>query len=515
MPTSTLKRSCRAGLRAGMLAVLLAMTAACSENPAGQGGSSAVPPNQATVPAERTDPYAQMMHSIFAEDAADGQIDVLFVGDSITDGWRQAGQAVWERHYGSLQAVNFGLSADRTEHVLWRLSHGELEGMRAKVVVLMVGTNNLKSGPVRMTPAHTAEGVASVVDLIRRKQPQAKVLLLGILPRQPRYDWIDRAIAATNEKLAALADDRHVYFLNMNDRFLDEQGDLREPLYAEDRLHLSPAGYAVWADAMDPTLHRLLGTETAGTQPTTSPASQPATKPTTAPSEPNPATVPTSRDDRTYRRDHPRFQRKAARGGFPILFLGDSITEMWLGPGLGTWKKRYRPRDAENFGLSADRTPTMLHRLADGELEGKLDPKVIVLMVGTNNLDSEFCKMTPAQTVGGVRAVLELLARKLPRSRVLLLGLLPREPHKIQLDAKIRRTNELLATLADGKRVVYLDFSDAFRGHDGQADPKMFREDMLHPSPEGYETWGRLMEPTLSKMLAEATSQPAVPDGGE
>jgi beta-glucosidase len=254
---------------------------------------------------------------------------------------------------------------------------------------------------------------------------------------------------------------------------------------------------------MAPTLHRLLGTDGPATQPTSQPATQPATQPI------NPAIVPTSRDDRTYRRDHPRFQRKAAKGGFPILFLGDSITEMWLGPGLDTWKKRYRPRDAENFGLSADRTPTMLHRLADGELEGKLDPKVIVLMVGTNNLDSEFCKMTPAQTVGGVRAVLDLLARKLPRSRVLLLGLLPREPHKTGLDAKIRRTNELLATLADGKRVVYLDFSDAFRGPDGQADPKMFREDMLHPSPKGYETWGRLMEPTLAKMLAEAASQPA------
>jgi lysophospholipase L1-like esterase len=201
-------------------------------------------------------------HAEFARQAKQGGVDLLFVGDSITDAWRTRGQAVWAARYGRLHAANIGISGDRTQHVLWRLDHGEVDGLHPKVVVLMIGTNNTGLEGDRLTlrnsPAEAAEGVAAVVNDLRQKLPEAKILLLAVFPRSHLpTDAARGEVVAINERIAGLDDGSHVHYLDIGSKFLTADGTL-EPDIMPDYLHPSARGYAIWADAMQPTLDRLL-----------------------------------------------------------------------------------------------------------------------------------------------------------------------------------------------------------------------------------------------------------------
>ncbi len=233
-------------------------------NSAGQGDSNAFDAgenNPAVIPAERTDRLFVKNHNYWLKRAATRDIQVLFLGDSLTEGWYVTGMDIWKKEYRPIGADNFGMSADRTEHVLWRLDHGEVDPISPKVVVLMIGTNNLKSGPVRMSPAQTAAGVKAVVDKLRSKLPETHILLLGILPRQPQYDWMPAARRDTNRRIARLDDGKWVHFLDFSDRYVNEDGSLKAELYRGDLLHLSSEGYRVWADAIRQPLARLMATD--------------------------------------------------------------------------------------------------------------------------------------------------------------------------------------------------------------------------------------------------------------
>jgi lysophospholipase L1-like esterase len=197
------------------------------------------------------------MHEAFAERSRRGGADVLFLGDSITYGWTGAGRAAWEAHLAPLGAACHGIPGDRTEHLLWRLTHGELEGLSPKVVVVHVGTNNLKSGPVRQPPREVAEGVRAVVMEALSRCPSSRVLLVGILPRQPGYEWMAAAVAETNRLLARLADGRRVRFADTGGLFLDDAGNLRADLMG-DLLHPNARGYEAWARALAPLLRDMM-----------------------------------------------------------------------------------------------------------------------------------------------------------------------------------------------------------------------------------------------------------------
>ena len=196
-------------------------------------------------------------HKRFVERARQGNCDLLFLGDSITDFWKKP---VWDEYFGDLKALNFGISADRTEHVLWRIQNGTLEGLSPKLVVLMIGTNNLKSGPTRVPPAYTAEGVKAVIDEILERCPKTKILLMGILPRQPHYEWMPAAVKETNEHLKQLAAHDCIEFMDIGHRYLDEKGQLRKDLMP-DFLHPNEAGYRVWADSIIDTVRAMMGVE--------------------------------------------------------------------------------------------------------------------------------------------------------------------------------------------------------------------------------------------------------------
>ena len=210
-------------------------------------------------------------HAGFVADAKKGGVDLLFVGDSITDFWRlesrgkagRAGKAVWDKYYGSRHAANIGISGDRTQHVLWRLQQGEVDGLRPKAVVLMIGTNNTGLEADRLTPRNTpaeaAEGVAAVVNELRRRLPEAKILLLAVFPRGHTPDDPQRLqVAAINKVIQGLADGDHVHFLDIGAKFLAPDGTLSSEIFP-DFLHPNEKGYEIWAQAIEPTLAGLLG----------------------------------------------------------------------------------------------------------------------------------------------------------------------------------------------------------------------------------------------------------------
>ena len=199
-------------------------------------------------------------HEGFLKIAQKGNVDLLFLGDSITDGWRGRGSNVWNRFYAPRRAANFGIGGDRTEHVLWRLNQGELEGLKPKVVVLMIGTNNTgkeKDGRPRNSIPEIIEGVTAVVSEIRTRLPDSKILLLGIFPRGNIDDPQRGQVAVINTALAKLDDGRKVKYLDIGPEFLEADGTLPRSIMP-DLLHPNEQGYQIWAAAMNPSLDALM-----------------------------------------------------------------------------------------------------------------------------------------------------------------------------------------------------------------------------------------------------------------
>jgi len=219
----------------------------------------------ATEPAPKDARWMQR-HEAFVNEARQGGIQVLFLGDSITDFWRatnpqRGGKAVWDREYAPLHAANFGLNADRTQNVLWRLEHGEADGYQPKVVVLLIGTNNTgleRDGVTpRNTTAEAVAGVTAVVHELRVKFPEAKILFLAIFPRGAPDSPQRAQVAEVNRALAKLNDGEHVFFLDIGNRFLDAAGNIPREIMP-DQLHPSLKGYGIWADAIRAPLRQLL-----------------------------------------------------------------------------------------------------------------------------------------------------------------------------------------------------------------------------------------------------------------
>jgi beta-glucosidase len=182
--------------------------------------------------------------------------EIVFIGDSITQGWEDAGRAVWKEHYAKYNALGLGFSGDKTENVLWRLQQGEVDGIAPKVAVLMIGTNN--TGDRQEDPRTTAAGIRRIVEELRLRLPNTKVLVLAIFPRDEQPDTrLRRLNNRANELIAGLADGRQVFFLDINASLLNPDGTLSREVMP-DLLHLSEKGYRRWAAGLAPTLQSLL-----------------------------------------------------------------------------------------------------------------------------------------------------------------------------------------------------------------------------------------------------------------
>jgi lysophospholipase L1-like esterase len=211
--------------------------------------------NTAIVPA----PFQEERHSSFVVEARRGGIECLLMGDSITDWWRRAGIAVSEATFGGLDCANFGIAGDRTQGVLWRMQNGELEGYSPKLMMLMIGTNNLsgRTSPPN-APAEIAMGIAAIVNTFRIRFPDASVLLLGVFPRGAEASNPYRSsIREINALISALDDGEHVRFMDIGGRFLAADGSIPVEVMA-DGLHPTERGYEIWAEAVMPTFREML-----------------------------------------------------------------------------------------------------------------------------------------------------------------------------------------------------------------------------------------------------------------
>ncbi|MBX3423238.1 MAG: sulfatase-like hydrolase/transferase [Pirellulaceae bacterium] len=212
--------------------------------------------NSAAIPASRGDEgwwkqrTEQLSHNAQSED-----VRLIFIGDSITQGWESEGRDTWQEFYQPRRAVNLGVSGDRTEHVLWRLTHGNLGKMKPKVAVLMIGTNN--TGHVMQDPGQVAQGVRAILHTLAQQRPDTKVVLLGVFPRGGGpWDLARLNNVAINQYLQRMHDGQRVYYRDLSSAFLQPDGTISSQIMP-DLLHLSPAAYRVWAEALEPTLKEL------------------------------------------------------------------------------------------------------------------------------------------------------------------------------------------------------------------------------------------------------------------
>lgn len=180
---------------------------------------------------------------------------LIFVGDSITQGWEGEGKEVWADRFAKYDAINLGIGGDRTQHVLWRLDNGNLEGISPKAAVVMIGTNN--SNGEDNTAEQIAAGVRAIVQKLRTKLPSTKVLLVPIFPRGENPNPQRGKILQANQIIQKLADGENVVWVDLGHKFLKEEGRIPRDLMP-DYLHLSRKGYEIWADSLKEPLARVL-----------------------------------------------------------------------------------------------------------------------------------------------------------------------------------------------------------------------------------------------------------------
>lgn len=241
---------------------VFSFAAACSTAPAAPteradaaaNGAPPVPPpsHTATQPVPRDERWQERAAAI-VEKARAGGHRVLFLGDSITEGWLAKGKDVWREVWEPRRAIDAGVSGDRTQHVLWRLDHGLLEALAGsnndvRACVVMIGTNN--SNGADHTAEQIGDGIVAVVQRLRAGLPNAKVLLLAVFPRgeQPNAQR-EKNAEASRRAFAAFARDSHVQCCDIGDRFVGAGGAITKDVMP-DALHLSPAAYRTWADAI-------------------------------------------------------------------------------------------------------------------------------------------------------------------------------------------------------------------------------------------------------------------------
>lgn len=409
-----------------------------------------------------------------------GDVDLLWVGDSITHFWETNGKEVWEKYYGGRKAMNFAISGDRTGHVLWRMANSPMDKISPKMTVVMIGTNNIghkkpNSDEMHSSPAETVEGIQMIVSQLKEKYPDTKILLLEVFPRDQRPDGKYRqAVNEINAGLEATyaggkVDNVQLY--SINDLLLAKDGELTKEIMP-DSLHPSAAGYEIWAKAIEPMIADALGDTPVDC-----------------------AAAPVNQD---WWRE--RFDAKneiLKQGDVDILMIGDSITHGWEGAGAEQWQKYYGDKKAINLGHGGDQTQHVLWRLENYDFSN-VNPKAAVLLIGVNNTWGN--DRDPKNIALGQRRIVEKLRELFPNMKIFVLRIFPctnREGEQEQIDS----INEFTPYyMRDLDNVEVLDIGKVFLNKEGVLT-KEIMPDLLHPNGVGYESWGA----ALYLKLEEAT----------
>lgn len=264
-----------------------------AQTPAGGAGTNAAAPRRpaftargADQPSPRRDKNSQIAHEQLVAKAKMGGIDIYFEGDSITRRWGTSDAAWkanlenWNSNFFGWNAADFGWGADLTQNILWRLENGELDGVNPKIIVLLAGINNVGTVPGGDEKVENiTRGLQAIVKVMQEKAPNAVIILTGLFPRNDSMSVIPE-INKINENLAKMADGKKIRYINVNDKLADENGKLH-PGMTVDRLHPTPRGYQIWADALKPIFTEILGPP-AKTDHAPPPSADPSAKPAPA-----------------------------------------------------------------------------------------------------------------------------------------------------------------------------------------------------------------------------------------
>lgn len=471
----------------------------------------AATPNPATIPTDLSnEPWWAARHKAVVE-AGQSRPDtqLLLIGDSITNNYDKAEppdenfQPIWKQFYEPRKALNLGFSGDTTAHVLWRLDHGEVDGLHPKVAVVLIGTNNT-SQRNNHTAEQTEAGIDAVVSELENRLPGTKILLLGILPSDISDEKTQRDEAVNAYLATCYSENPLVTYLDINSIFY-KNGVLNTALFYDQRLperrkslHPDTVGQRMMAEAVEPTLAHLMG-------------EQPR-EPLAAMTDINTALIPVPQLEMDsydfYARHHAELelQKKELQKKVKpqVVLIGDSITHDWGGSPIGievngptAWQHAFGDMPVINMGFGWDRTQNVLWRLRQGEFEG-LTPKWVVLMIGTNNLTgTENARSnTPEEIVEGIDTIRGEIHRRSPESRIILMAILPRgEKPDAPLRALIQNTNRLLSLRFSKDKdssVTYLDIGAGFLQPDGSL-PQSMMPDGTHPSDAGYQIWAEAL----------------------
>jgi len=211
--------------------------------------------NSAVEPANRHS-WWTLRNDAVNERVKQGNVDLLMIGDSITHGWEGGGKKIWDKYYEPRNAVNMGFGGDRTQHVLWRLEHGHLEGISPKLAVIMIGTNN--SNGDDNTAEEIAEGIIAICKKLRAGCPKMKILILAIFPRGPEASEQREKNDKASMLASKIADGKMIHYLDINAKFLTKDGFLSKKIMP-DYLHPNEVGYRIWAEAIEPEVAELMG----------------------------------------------------------------------------------------------------------------------------------------------------------------------------------------------------------------------------------------------------------------
>ena len=390
-----------------------------------------------------------------------GGAKVVFIGDSITHFWEGAGKVQWAKYFadGKYRALNLGTGADRTEHVLWRITEGrELDGYEAKVILLMIGTNNTGHFPFdKEPPVDTICGIREILRVIAEKQPNARTILTAIFPRGATADNPCRLRNdVVNRELAKMADGRKVIWCDFSDKFLAPDGRLARALFS-DLLHPGPIGYEIWASAVLPLIDKVFAAQGDEVIPSVWPSGVQGYQ-----FEDIVATTPFPVPGQSPwwgRLLDKRNEIVEGPGEYDVVMVGDSIARRWECDGgdggefFAELKKQCRTL---NLCIGGDQTQHVLWRLANGDLEG-YKAKMFTLAIGTNNGGRK------AEGIAdGARRIVALIREKHPESKIVLMPIFQcGERDEDPKRAINEKANALIRGFADGKSVLWLDFRNA------------------------------------------------------
>ena len=450
--------------------------------------------------------WQQKRHAEKMAAVKSGGAKVVFIGDSITHFWETKGKEQAQKYFseGDMKMLNLGTSADRTEHVLWRLDNGELDGYEAKCVLLMIGTNN--SGHFKNfsdePPADTILGIGEILKKIRAKQPKAVVVLTAIFPRGAgETDPYRLRNDAVNAQIRKFCDGKKTFWCDFTDRFLDKDGDTQWVM--PDRLHPGAQGYEIWYEEVKPYIDYALSdgklpcpkNRYSKVKTHFEKASANAPAPVVAATRIAGA-KPGKRGDWWLKRlRQKRDQIAASNGEIDLVFFGDSITHNWERSGKRWLAKLSETYSILDIGYGGDRTQHLVWRGENGELDG-YRATCVMLMIGTNNRE-------PVEDVAkGVRAVLDVIARKQPQAKTLLLPIFMRGegPDNARRVAN-EQVNAIIRGYADGDKVIWCDFNAKFL--DGKGDTKWIMPDRLHPGDAGYKIWTESVLPYFKNICGK------------